>query len=86
MRTEAIDPGKVAAFLADLAALTQKHGIEIDGCGCCGSPYLWATDEAGAYSITEINTQDDKWCNLEYARLQEALDDGQDHAAREVVG
>jgi hypothetical protein len=30
----------VTAFLADLSALTLKHGIKIDGCGCCGSPYL----------------------------------------------
>ena len=29
MRSEAIDPDKVAAFLADLTALTKKHGIEI---------------------------------------------------------
>lgn len=34
MRNEKIDTDKVLAFLADLTALTQKHGIEIDGCGC----------------------------------------------------
>ena len=29
-----------AAFLADLAELTRKYRITIDGCGCCDSPYL----------------------------------------------
>ena len=27
-------------FLIDLAILSQKHGIKIEGCGCCGSPAL----------------------------------------------
>ncbi len=31
---------QVAAFLAELAELTARHGIKIDGCGCCGSPFL----------------------------------------------
>lgn len=34
------DPEKVGAFLAELTILTRKHGIRIDGCGCCGSPFL----------------------------------------------
>jgi hypothetical protein len=34
------DVEKVAAFIADLDALTEKHGIAIEGCGCCMSPYL----------------------------------------------
>lgn len=69
MRSETIHPGKVAAFLADLTALTQKHGIEIDGCGCCGSPYLWATDELGEYYIRGYNREDDRtWNSLEYVR------------------
>ncbi len=73
MRTDVIDPGQVARFLADLTALTQKHGIEIDGCGCCGSPYLWATDEPGSYEITPSNVVDDRtWSNLEYVRPEDA--------------
>ena len=27
-------------FLNELTALTKKYKISIDGCGCCGSPYL----------------------------------------------
>ncbi|MEU3785230.1 hypothetical protein [Streptomyces sp900129855] len=30
----------IEEFLEDLAALTAKHGILIEGCGCCGSPFL----------------------------------------------
>ena len=38
------------AFLAELTALTLKHGIQIGGCGCCGSPFLDPTDaKDGAY-------------------------------------
>lgn len=39
-----IEEGALAAFLAELAALTEKYGIEIGGCGCCGSPWLRKTD------------------------------------------
>lgn len=31
---------RIKNFLKDLAELTKQHGIEIGGCGCCGSPYL----------------------------------------------
>lgn len=27
-------------FLKELGELTKKYNITIDGCGCCGSPYL----------------------------------------------
>lgn len=27
-------------FLKELTNLSHKHKIYIDGCGCCGSPYL----------------------------------------------
>lgn len=35
----------VSAFLKDLTELTKKHGIEICGCGCCGSPWLAVLDK-----------------------------------------
>lgn len=32
---------RTESFLKALGELTALHGIEISGCGCCGSPYLW---------------------------------------------
>ena len=32
-------------FLSELIVLTRKHGIKIDGCGCCGSPFLMELKE-----------------------------------------
>ena len=31
-------------FMDDLAALTNKYGYIISGCGCCGSPCIERTD------------------------------------------
>jgi hypothetical protein len=31
---------KLEAFLHELAELSKKYEIYIDGCGCCGSPFL----------------------------------------------
>ena len=46
--------GEVQAFLNDLTALTVKHGIAINGCGHCGSPWLERdTDTDCAYTVTE---------------------------------
>jgi len=30
----------VDGFLKELTELTLKYGIQIKGCGCCGSPFL----------------------------------------------
>lgn len=35
---------RIAAFLAELTALTVKHKLQIRGCGCCGSPYITEVD------------------------------------------
>ena len=32
------------AFLIGLEKLTRETGIEIAGCGCCGSPFLLEAD------------------------------------------
>ena len=65
MRSETIDPDNVAAFLIDLTALTKKHGIEIAGCGCCGSPYLLPTDKYGEYILNAPNDWSG-WTRLTY--------------------
>ena len=41
----AISETDLAAFLSDLAKLTEKHGIKIGGCGCCGSPWVKKNEE-----------------------------------------
>jgi len=41
---------QIESFLEDLSELSRKHGITIDGCGCCGSPGLSLTDNlTGSY-------------------------------------
>ena len=32
-------------YLRELTALTENYGFIIGGCGCCGSPYLFHTDD-----------------------------------------
>ena len=32
--------GSKYKFLEELSELTKKYNISIEGCGCCGSPYL----------------------------------------------
>ena len=39
------DRTRVNGFLKDLAALTEKYGLEIGGCGECDSP--WVCDVGG---------------------------------------
>ena len=40
---------RYAYFLAGLTELTRRYGIEIVGCGCCGSPSLAETKDPGKY-------------------------------------
>jgi hypothetical protein len=35
-----MDEDKLAAFLEELGELTKKHGLVINGCGECGSPWV----------------------------------------------
>lgn len=40
-------------FRKGLAALTEKHGFKIAGCGCCGSPRVdVAENPRGWYSVS----------------------------------
>jgi len=47
--------GQIDLFLKDLAALTNKHKIEIGGCGCCDSPWVERAEYIGEYHATEDN-------------------------------
>jgi hypothetical protein len=54
-RMSPFTPAEAKAFLRDLAKLSEKHGIIIAGCGCCGSPFLaTAHGERGAYQPTRV--------------------------------
>ena len=43
---------KEAKFLVELAKLTNKYGVTIGGCGCCGSPWLGETEKTGRYELS----------------------------------
>lgn len=34
------EPSDLEAFEKELVELCLKHGFEIGGCGCCGSPWI----------------------------------------------
>lgn len=60
------------AFLRELSELSRKYGIAIDGCGCCGSPWLYDADgedfSKQVYSVREKNSD-----YLEFKEPNEAL-------------
>ena len=55
---ETITNRKLEMFLKELAELTDKYGFVINGCGCCGSPWIQDVDgkivlECLDYDVTE---------------------------------
>lgn len=54
-REAGLTPERVKVFLEELSSVSAKHGITIEGCGRCGSPYL--SDQGlnclGQYSCEE---------------------------------
>ena len=49
---------KVKCFLNELSELTRKYGIKIDGCGCCGSP--WIEDIRTGNTVDSLEYDDEK--------------------------
>jgi len=49
---------RIADFLQELAKLTDKYGIEVGGCGCCGSP--WLEDTKNRDNLGDELTYDSK--------------------------
>lgn len=47
-------PSPTADLLTDLLALCVKYGVTIDGCGCCGSPWVRGLDIN--LNILEVNS------------------------------
>lgn len=78
------DYDRIDAFLRDLAALTNKHGVAVSGCGCCGSPRIsthlfndaceWVpvSRDGGRYSVNSDWARDGRDCvtvnNLEWSQ------------------
>ena len=38
-------------FLKELSELSKKHGLYIEGCGCCGSPIIVDDDSTLATNL-----------------------------------
>ncbi len=34
------DHSELRQFVDELEELSKKHNVAVDGCGCCGSPYV----------------------------------------------
>ena len=54
------------AFLIGLEKLTRETGIKIDGCGCCGSPYLLEADITDARSGYGMSDGQVEWFDPSY--------------------
>lgn len=45
-------------FLVELTTLSQKYQIYIQGCGCCGSPWLYDDKEQESIGDNLMYTED----------------------------
>ena len=52
---------KLKGFLEELTIISAKYGIYIDGCGCCGSPYLVGETESDNRKEKELYFIDGKY-------------------------
>ena len=60
-----MDDERKLLFLHEYQELCIKHQISIDGCGCCGSPFLvdLEQDELLGYSgdFKKVNFDEERW-------------------------
>lgn len=55
-------PAKYEAFLVAISELTREHKVEIQGCGCHGSPYLSDLSDDGQSGHYETKDGEDlRW-------------------------
>lgn len=73
-----ITKNQIRCFLTDLAQLTKKYNIVIDGCGCCGSPYLKA--------INGYKFDREKWELLDYDEKEKRYSVGEEWGVEELYG
>lgn len=45
---------RLTSFLEELDKLSEKYGLYIGGCGCCGSPYIF-DDRAKDYIADNLS-------------------------------
>lgn len=71
MNLKELDQEKVNQFLQELTALSRKHSIGIAGCGCCGSPHLYANDgeDFSKQEYTAARTFSKCWEHLELSPI-----------------
>jgi len=53
-----MDKIRLQMFLAELSELSKKYGMYIQGCGCCGSP--WVFDDKIKHDYDNLSYQDDE--------------------------
>ena len=44
-----VESEKLNNFLEELSALSNKYGLVIGGCGCCGSPWIEGINSNESY-------------------------------------
>lgn len=60
MAIEGVDSQRLTSFLEELTLISRKYRIQIQGCGCCGSPWVAALeDKQENYRYTVMQRGDD---------------------------
>lgn len=63
MSRRKLTSNEIHSFLSDLEKISSKHGICVGGCGCCGSPFLYAC-KIGAKLNYQVDFDDSMPSNL----------------------